>query len=120
VPANEAEQILAMALIFVVHVIGGLMLVWGMLENDAWRPRWWRRGDDPGDPPPVAPPPPSPGRARLPLAGAQPSRVRLRDETPLRDAHPRPPRRPAREPQPERAPTVPREPPGEHAVQRPR
>ena len=92
-----------------MHVVGGLMLVWGMLEGDAWRPRWWRRGDDPDDPPP-APRPPSPGRSRLPLAEAVPSRVRLRDETPLRDAHPRPARRPAHEP------PVPGEAPGERVL----
>ena len=109
-PVNEAEEILALALIFVVHVVGGLMLVWGMLDGDAWRPRWWPRGDGPDDPPAEPPPPaPSPGRSPLPLPldGALPSRVRLRDEMPLRAAHPRPSRRPAREP------TVPLAPPGE-------
>jgi len=104
-PVNEAEELFALALIFVVHVVGGLMLVWGMLEGDERRPRWWRHGDDPGDPPPPsAPRPPSGGRARLPLAGSAPSHVRLRDETPLRDAHPRSPRRPSRAPLPERSP----------------
>jgi len=104
-PAHEAEEILALALIFIVHVVGGLMLVWGMLEGDVWRPRWWPRGGGPDDPP-AEPPPPPPGRSPrpLPLEGALPSRVRLRDETPLRDAHPRPPRRPAREPVPKRSP----------------
>ena len=41
-PANEAEEILALALIFVVHVAGGLMLVWGMFGSDT-RPGWWPR-----------------------------------------------------------------------------
>ncbi len=105
-PVNEAEELLALALIFVVHVVGGLMLVWGMLEGDDWRPRWWPRGGGPDDPP-AEPPPAPPGRPPLllPLEGALPSRVRLRDETPLRDAHPRPPRRPAH------MPPVPGEPP---------
>ncbi len=104
---NEAQEILALTLIFVVHVAGGVMLVWGMFGRETrppW-PRWWRRDDGPSDPPP-SPRPPSPHGARrsLPLPGAQPSDVRLRDETPLRDAHPRPPRRPSRSPQPVRSP----------------
>jgi hypothetical protein len=109
VPVNEASEFLALTLIFVVHVAGGLMLVWGMLDGDAgrgWRPRWWRRGGGP-DGPPIQPPPASPPSARtplpLPLPDAVPSRVRLRDETPLREGYPRPPRRPPA-PRPERAP----------------
>jgi len=105
-PVNEASEILALSLIFVVHVAGGAMLVWGMLRGDApgWRPRWWRGGGGSDDPPPDDPPPPSPTAPRrpLPLQDAVASRVRLRDETPLRDAHPRPARRlphPARAPQ---------------------
>ncbi|MEA2193333.1 MAG: hypothetical protein QOI73_3454, partial [Solirubrobacteraceae bacterium] len=90
-PVNEAEEILAITLIFVVHVVGGLMLVWGMLEDDAWRPRWWPGGGGPVYPPADPQDPPSPERSPLPLHDALPSRVRLRDETPLRDAHPRPP-----------------------------
>jgi len=105
-PANEASEILALTLIFVVHVLGGLMLVWGMLDSDGrrgsgWR---WRRDDGPGDDPcPPRPTPPTP-RASLPLPGAAPSRVRLRDERTLRDGRPRPPRRPQRAPRPERSP----------------
>jgi hypothetical protein len=112
VPVNEASEILALMLIFVVHVAGGLMLVWGMLDGES-RPGWYprrRRGDDgPGDdPPPPAPSSPPAGRARaprpLPLGDTAPSDVRLRDERRLRDAHPRPPRRPQHDPPPERAP----------------
>jgi hypothetical protein len=100
---NEAEEILALALIFVVHVVGGLMLVWGMVGGDAlgWR-RPWRRDDGPDAPRDDAPP--APPAAPLPLAGAAPSRVRLRDEVPLRDAYPPAPRRPQHEPAPERVP----------------
>ncbi len=106
-PANEAEEILALALIFVVHVAGGLMLVWGMVGSDTrpgWWPRWGRGDDGPDDPPPDPQPPPPPARAPLPLADSVPSTVRLRDQTPLRDAHPRPPRRPSRAPSPARSP----------------
>jgi hypothetical protein len=108
VPVNEAEEILALGLIFVVHVAGGVMLLLGLLDADT-RPGWWprrrRRGDDgtggPDDGPRRAPP----HSARpLPLPGAVPSRARLRDEVPLRDAYPPPPRRSPREPTPERVP----------------
>jgi hypothetical protein len=107
VPVNEAEEILALTLIFVVHVVGGVMLVWGMLDGDArarWRPRWWRRGDGPDDPPDDPRPARPSGPLPLPLADTRPSRVRLRDETQLRDAHPRPPRRPQHVPEPARSP----------------
>lgn len=96
-PVNEASEILALSLIFVVHVAGGLMLVWGMLEGDTRPGPWWRRrrgeGPDgpPNDPPPTA-------RSPLPLPDADASRARLRDETPLRKAYARPPRRPQRTP----------------------
>ncbi|HEV7806416.1 MAG TPA: hypothetical protein VGO80_11390 [Solirubrobacteraceae bacterium] len=106
-PVNEASEILALTLIFVVHVVGGLMLVWGMLDSESrpgWDPRWWRRDDGPDGDPPAPRPSPPPRRAPLPLPGAAPSDVRLRGEERLRDAYPRPPRRPQREPLPEREP----------------
>jgi len=104
-PVNEAEEFLALALIFVVHVVGGLMLVWGMIGGDArpdGRRRPWRRDDGPDAPPDD--PPPSPPVSRLPLPGAAASRARLRDEVPLREAYPPVPRRRQHEPAPERAP----------------
>ena len=110
-PVNEASEILALTLIFVVHVVGGLMLVIGMLDpgtRPRWQPRnWWPRDDGPDDDPP-APGPSAPPAARaqrpLPMPGAVASDVRLRDERRLRDARPRPPRRPDRAPRPERSP----------------
>jgi hypothetical protein len=101
-PGNEAEEILALSLIFVVHVVGGLALVWGMLDSDA-RPRPWRRGGGggggpDGPPTPPQPPPPRVSRAPLPLEVSRPSDVRLRDEMPLRDGYERPARRPQRTP----------------------
>jgi hypothetical protein len=98
-PVNEASEILALSLIFVVHVAGGLLLVWGMLDgNSRPGPPWRRRrgGGGPGDSPPEPQPPAS--RAPLPLPGSRPSPVRLRDETPLRDGYERPGRRPERSP----------------------
>jgi hypothetical protein len=99
-PVNEASEILALSLIFVVHVAGGLALVWGMLEGEARPGPWWRRrrGGGPGGPPGDPPPPAPAERAPLPLADADPSRVRLRDEAPLRDGYERPARRPQRAP----------------------
>jgi hypothetical protein len=103
-PGNEAEEILALSLIFVVHVAGGLMLVWGMLDGNSrpglpWPWRRFRGGGGPDEPPPEPQPPsPPPARARLPLAGAGPSTVRLRDRTPLRDGYERRARRPQRAP----------------------
>ncbi len=104
--AIEAQEILALALIFIVHVAGGVMLVLGLLGGDMRpRPRWWRRDDGPGDPPPgPRPTPPTTDRRPLPLPGSGSSDVRLRDHMPLRDAHPRPPRRPSRSPRPARSP----------------
>jgi hypothetical protein len=106
-PVDELEQVLALSLVFVVHVIGGLLLVWALLDNDeraGWRRRW-RRGDGPGDPPPEPPPAPvtSP-RAPLPLPGATPSRVRLREPVRAGESYPRPARRPEHAPRPARAP----------------
>jgi hypothetical protein len=100
-PFGEASEILALSLIFVVHVAGGLALVWGMLEGDGRSGPWWRRRRDDGpDGPPSDPPPEPEPRARvsLPLPGSEPARARLRDGTPLREAYPRAPRRPQRTP----------------------
>lgn len=107
-PVNEAEEVLALALIFVVHVAGGIMLLLGLLDagtRPGWWPRRWHRGDDGPDGPSDGSRPTPPRSARpLPLPGAAPSRVRLRDEMPLRDAYPPAPRRSPREPAPERVP----------------
>ena len=109
-PVTEIQEIMALTLVFVVHVIGGLLLVWALLDDETgagWRRRRRGGGDGPQPPPPA--PRPSPaiaGRAgsALPLAGADPSRVRLRGPGRLADAHPLAPRRPQHAPQPERAP----------------
>lgn len=103
----------ALALVLVVHVIGGVMLVWALLDAEQrsnWRRRWGR-GDN-GGPPPSPPQPPSPPGARtppdgpppLPLPETRPSAVRLREPVRVGDGYPRPARRPEHEPQPQRAP----------------
>ena len=111
-PVAEAEQMIALALVFVVHVIGGLLLVWALLDAEqraGWRRRWRPGGGDGGPPPPQPPRPPDARRPAgpplaLPLRDAAPSRVRLREPIPLSEAYPRPARRPEHEPQPQRAP----------------
>src|SRR5215213_1665470 len=100
----EAEEIIALALVFVVHVAGGVMLVWALIDSEqraGWRRRWgWGRDDDP----PAEPPPggggggaKAPAPAPLPLPGSSPSRARLREPARVGDAYERPARRPAHE-----------------------
>ncbi len=48
-PAAEAEEIIALALVFVVHLVGGLLLVWALLDADQ-RAGWRRRWNPPGPP----------------------------------------------------------------------
>jgi hypothetical protein len=111
-PVGQAEEITALALVFAVHVIGLLMLLWALLDTEqraGWRRRW-SRGDDGPEPP--SPPPPGPAgtpaavgaRPPLPLPDAAASTVRLREPLRVADGYPRPARRPAHEPKPQRAP----------------
>lgn len=116
-PAGQAEEIIALALVFAVHVVGGVMLVWALLDAEqrsGWRRRWRRGGDDESTDAPL----PGGGgdRAPLPLAGSEPSRVRLREPVRAAERYPRPGRRPAHPPRP-RDP-VHREPPRTPAPER--
>jgi hypothetical protein len=102
-PAGEAEEIIALALVFVVHVVGGLLLVWALLDGEqraGWRRRWgWGGGEDP----PVPQLPPGPAgdlHPPLPLPRTSPSPVRLREPIRAGDAYARPARRPAHPQQP--------------------
>ncbi|MBA3327126.1 MAG: hypothetical protein H0T43_02340, partial [Solirubrobacterales bacterium] len=59
---DEIEEIVALALTFVVHVIGAGALIWAMLDRDdggRGMRGWWPRDDRPGGPPPG--PGPAPG-----------------------------------------------------------
>jgi hypothetical protein len=98
------NEILAIALTFLVHVLGIGALIWHLMSQDDERPDWhgWFRPED-EDPEPVGPAP-SPSGDGLPMPDAVPSLVRLREAGLLADAHPRPPRRPAHRPEPQRAP----------------
>jgi hypothetical protein len=100
------KEVLALALTVLVHVIGMAALVWALLIDDDNRPDWrgwWPGGDDE---PPATPPPPGP-RHGLPLADAEPSKVRMREPGRLADGHERPARRPAHAPErtPQRTPS---------------
>ncbi len=110
---GEAQEIVALALTFVVHVVGAVLLVWAMIDREesskggGWR-GWWPRDDRPDGGPPEPPPGPPGDRAPLPLADAAPSPVRLRERgARIADAHPRPDRRPSHAPEPDPAPRQP-------------
>ena len=101
-PVGELSEILALTLVFVVHVIGGALLVWALLDDETragWRRRWRRGGDEPQDSP-QGPRPATAVGPPLPLPHATPSSVRLREPGRAGDAYPRPARRPAHPPQP--------------------
>jgi hypothetical protein len=98
------SELLALTLVFVVHVIGGVLLVWALLDDEAragWRRRWRRGGAGPQRPP-DRPRPATAVRPPLPLPDAVPSPVRLREPVRAGDAYPRPARRPAHPPAPGR------------------
>ena len=106
-PPAQAEEIIALTLVFVVHVIGGVLLVWALLDEEqraGWRRRLGGGGGGGGDGPSPGPQPrPDRGggaRAPLPLPGGEPSRVRLREDVRAADGYPRPARRPDHPPQP--------------------
>lgn len=102
---------IALALVFVVHVVGGVMLVWALVDPEqraGWRRRWGGGGDDD---PQQGPEPPSGGgrgtRPPLPLPGGQPGRVRLREPVRVAGRYPRPGRRPLHPPGPAPQPGAP-------------
>jgi hypothetical protein len=98
----EAMEVLALTLVFVVHVIGGALLVWALLDDEArsgWRRRW-RRGGEPEGPPPHGPRPAAVVQPPLPLPHAVQSPVRLREHGRPGEKYPRPARRPAHPPAP--------------------
>lgn len=104
----ELQEIVALALVFVVHVIGGLLLVWALIDDET-RAGWWRRWRGGGEEPePLPPAPPGEPVARtgpiLPLPEADASSVRLRAPGRLADARPLPLRRPGHAPRPTRLP----------------
>lgn len=101
--ASQQKVLLAMVLLFVVHLAGIVVLV-SMMGRDVlemFRISPYSEDDDGGQPPagdPVVPTPPSGGG--LPLPDAEPAPVRLREPGRLTDHRPRPTRRPAHPPLP--------------------
>ena len=111
-PATELQELIALTLVFVVHLVGGLLLVWALLDDEV-RSGWRRRfggggggggGEDPPSGPRPTPPAPTVLRPELPLADAVAAGVRLRGPGRLADAHAPLPRRPEHVPQPARTP----------------
>lgn len=115
-PVGQAEEMLALALVFVVHVVGAVALVWALLDGGgrAGRRKWPRPpfGGGGEGPPEPGPDPPAPPGARtppdLPLPVTRPSGVRLREPARAAEGYPRPARRPEHEPQPQPVPARPR------------
>jgi hypothetical protein len=99
-------EVIALLLTVVVHILGALVLIGVIAKNSGADPfSWWPRDDEgPGgtdlDHRPNAP---EPGDGGLPMPGAGPAPVRLRQPDRLADAYGRPARRPVH-PEPARAP----------------
>lgn len=113
--AAEVEEVVALALVFAVHVVGGLLLVWALLDSDRRGGRRRGRGEDGGAgggggvPQDPGGPPAGGDETRWPplLPDAAPSRVRLRTPGRVGDGYRTPPRRPVHEPRPVREPAQP-------------
>jgi len=105
----EAE-VIALVLTAVVHMIGAVVLVWAMFDDENrpdWRSLWPRDDDGGGGGGGSGPDEPQPGRGggggpEL-LPESRPPRVRLREHGRLADAFARE-RRPGHVPEPARAP----------------
>lgn len=100
---THTEETIALLLTFVVHVLGAAALVWAMLDERGWSALkdWWPRDDwpdEPDDGPDEEPDGPRGLPAELPLPGAQPSPVRLREPGRIGESKPRPARRPDHDP----------------------
>ncbi len=90
--------VLAILLTFVVHVLGGALLIWALAGSEILQIFSTKPDEDGGTPPPPPPPeaPPTGPRDGLPLPDAVPPRVRVRG--PHRSPRPSVPRRPEHAP----------------------
>lgn len=108
-----SKEFVALALTLGVHVLGAVVVIWGLLDEDRidWRSFLWPRdggGDGPGPGPEPTPVDPGAGGfGGLPLPDARQAPERMREPGRLADLRPRPPRRPAHTPAPERVPARP-------------
>jgi len=101
-------EIAALLLIIAVHVLGAVVLIWGMIDRDdpdrgSWRD-WWPRGDDEAP----AGPDPEPSSGGMPAPVLPQSVIpsaRVREGGRIGDLTPRPARRPEHPPVPRRMPT---------------
>jgi hypothetical protein len=103
---TPTTELISIGLVLFVHVLGGAALIYMLVRDSGDSVRdWWPSDDEDGGPPVLGPDHTSPrgGGDALPLPGASPSSVRVRDGERIAEGYPRPTRRPAREPQP--APT---------------
>ncbi|MFA4927319.1 MAG: hypothetical protein WC558_02295 [Patulibacter sp.] len=95
---------IALFVLFLPHVIGGVFLGWWILPASAKEElRGWFREDDGGVSPSGGPPEPGGSGSRaplLPLPDASPSAVRMREPGRLQDNVPAAPRRPLHPPVP--------------------
>jgi hypothetical protein len=97
-------ELLSIGLVLLVHVLGGVALIYLLVRDSGENVRdWWPSDDEDGGPPLRGPDDGTPrgGGDALPLPGAGPSSVRVREGERIAEGYPRPPRRPAREPEPE-------------------
>lgn len=102
-------ELLAILLTFVVHLLGGAVLIWALIDRDgenpgSWRDWWPKDGSDPEPPEPAGPG--GNGVERPVMPDAKPSPVRLREPGRIgerkgvparRPVHPVEPARPVRE-----------------------
>ncbi|HWT93892.1 MAG TPA: hypothetical protein VN238_12895 [Solirubrobacteraceae bacterium] len=106
--ASQQKVVLAMVLLFVVHLAGIAVLV-SMMGRDVlemFRTSPYSDDDDGGGPPPADDPvvPTTPTGGGLPLPDAEQAPRRLREPGRLADHYPRTPRRPDHAPAPVREP----------------
>jgi hypothetical protein len=99
-------EVIALGLTLFAHILGGFALIYTLVRDSGENVRdWWPGDDDGGSPRSPEPPTPGDGGGDLPLPGAEPSAVRLREAGSIGDGYPRPPRRPAHVPEREPART---------------
>lgn len=105
-----SKEVIALGLTLGVHVLGAIVVIWGLMDGDRldWRSFLWPSDGQDGGGPQGEGSPSGPGGPRaLPLPDAQQSPVRMREPARLADLRPRPQRRPAHVPEPERDPVAP-------------
>jgi hypothetical protein len=106
---TTTTELISIGLVLFVHVLGGAALVYAIVRDSGGSVSdWWPSDDDDGGPPLRGPDDqdPSGGGGALPLPGAGPSSVRVREGERIAERYPRPARRPAHEPEPQRAPAT--------------